>query len=294
MQKHDQNISLRTASQLAKSYDGWLCDVWGVVHNGVAAYLDAVDALQRYRAGGGYVAFITNAPRPASSVIPQLSEFGVPDDAYDSVVTSGDVTRALLEEKPETKVYHFGPEKDYSLLEGLKNPITGLDEADVVLLTGPMEEESETVATYTPFLRDLLARGLPMYCANPDLVVQRGDRLVMCAGSIAQYYSQLGGDVIIAGKPHAPIYDAARAQLNRLAGRKIASERLLAIGDGLPTDVKGANLQGLDVLFLTGGIFAAELDGPLDNMRATTLGVELAGQFPQLQLVGINDELRWA
>ncbi len=290
----NKTISLCTASDLAGRYDGWLCDVWGVVHNGVAAYPDAVDALQRYRAGGGHVVLITNAPRPAAAVVPQLEALGVPDDAYDCIVTSGEATRTLLEEKPDTRVYHFGPEKDFPLLEGLKTPLTSLDDADVVLLTGPMEEERETVDSYTPFLRDLLARGLTMYCANPDLVVQRGDELVMCAGAIAESYEKMGGDVVIAGKPHAPIYDTARAELNRIAGRTLANDRLLAIGDGLPTDVKGAALQGLDVLFLTGGIYAAELDRPLDEALVAGLGNELTGQFPGLRLAGINDELRWA
>lgn len=289
----NKTISLCTASDLAGRYDGWLCDVWGVLHNGVAAYPDAVDALQRYRAGGGHVVLITNAPRPAASVVPQLEMLGVPGDAYDSVVTSGEATRTLLEENPGTKVYHFGPEKDFPLLEGLKTPLTGLEEADVVLLTGPMEEEGETIDTYTPFLRDLLARNLPMYCANPDLVVQRGDQLVMCAGAIAESYEKMGGDVVIAGKPFAPIYDTARARINQHAGRKLADDRLLAIGDGLPTDVKGAVRQGLDVLFLTGGIYAAELDRPLDDAMVAGLGAELAGQFPGIRLAGINDELRW-
>jgi len=284
---------LRNASQLAESYDGWLCDVWGVIHNGVCAYEDAVHALQAYRGQGGYVALITNAPRPSSAVIPQLAALNVPANAYDTIVTSGEVTRIAVEESSATKVYHFGPEKDFALLEGLKTPLVELDAADAVLLTGPMENEGETVETYIPFLRDLKERGLPMYCANPDLVVQRGDELVMCAGALAKAYGELGGEVVIAGKPNKPIYDVAHRQINEAAGREISRDRLLAIGDGLPTDVKGAHSQGLDVLFLTGGIYAAELGGALDEAKAAEMEIKLESEFPGLQLVGINDELRW-
>ncbi|MGI9371954.1 MAG: TIGR01459 family HAD-type hydrolase [Hyphomicrobiales bacterium] len=294
MLHREKSDLLRTASELANDYDAWLCDVWGVVHNGVAAYEDAVHALRTFRQQDGKVVLITNAPRPSSAVVPQLRNLNIPEDAYDAIVTSGEVTRIVLEERPDTKVYHFGPEKDFPLLEGLKTPLVELDDADVVLLTGPMEYEDETVETYAPILKDFKARNLPMYCANPDLVVQRGDKLMMCAGALAKAYEELGGEVVIAGKPHAPIYDVARRQADEAAGHDIPQERLLCIGDGLPTDVKGAHLQGLDVLFLTGGIYAAELGGHLNEAKAVELNDKLESEFPGLRLAGINDELRWA
>ncbi len=294
MLQRENSDLIRTASDLAENYDAWLCDVWGVVHNGVAAYEDAVHALRMYRQRGGRVVLITNAPRPSSAVVPQLRDLKVPDDAYDAIVTSGEVTGIVLEERPDTKVHHFGPEKDFPLLEGLKTPLVELDDADVVLLTGPMEYEGETVETYIPMLEDFKARGLPMYCANPDLVVQRGDKLMMCAGALAKAYEELGGEVVIAGKPHSPIYDVARRHANKAAGRNIPHERILCIGDGLPTDVKGAHIQELDVLFLTGGIYAAELGGHLDEAKAVELKDKLDVEFPGLRLAGINDELRWA
>ncbi|MGI9481653.1 MAG: TIGR01459 family HAD-type hydrolase [Hyphomicrobiales bacterium] len=294
MLHRDKNIPLCTARDLAGRYDGWLCDVWGVVHNGVRAYDGAVEALTRFREGGGRVVLITNAPRPAASVVPQLRQLGVPGEAYDAVVTSGDVTHELVRENTATRLFHLGPERDLPLLKGLESQLVPFDEANAVLLTGALDDENETAEDYRPFLEDVLARKLALYCANPDLVVQRGDRLLICAGAIAKLYSEIGGEVHIAGKPHAPIYDAAREHLAELAEHKIAHDRLLAIGDGLPTDVKGAHMQNLDVLFLTGGIFAGEMDGPLNENRADALASKLRAQFPGLRLAGINDELRWA
>ncbi len=281
------------ACELADAYAGWLCDVWGVLHNGVAAFPAAVDALCRYRAGGGRVILITNAPRQSSEVLPQLAQLGVPDDAFDMTVTSGDVTRKLVEARPDAPLYHLGPARDHAMLRGLKNPMVGLEEAEVCLLTGAVNDETETAEDYDGQLATMLANNVPVICANPDLVVRRGDRLVICAGAIAQRYDEMGGEVVIAGKPRAPIYEAAMAEMSRILGRPVEKSELLAVGDGLPTDVRGGADNGFDVYFLTAGIHEKELgsmsgpDGPAEAAQ------KVEEQFPGISLAGICDELRW-
>ncbi len=284
---------ITTARSLAGRHEVWLCDVWGVVHNGVAAFPLTVDALQRYRAAGGTVILITNAPRPSASVTVQLAGLGVPDDAFDDVVTSGDVTRELIRSQPEAKLFHLGPPRDLPLLEGLPNHIVEEAEAELCLLTGALDDETETEDDYSEQLGRMLARGVRMYCANPDLVVQRGDRLVICAGSIAKRYEEMGGEVIIAGKPCAPIYDAAIEKAAAIRGREVSRDQLLAVGDGLPTDIKGAAQQELDVYFITGGIHGAELGDLNAPGGVDAVAVKVRGMFPQIRLAGICEELRW-
>jgi HAD superfamily hydrolase (TIGR01459 family) len=185
--------TLRPLSVLAKSYDGLLCDIWGVLHNGVAAYEDAVDALCRYRAQGGIVVLITNAPRSHHEIFPQLERFGVPRKAFDAVVTSGDVASMLLDKSPETPLFHFGPARDHSILNGLTNPIVGLSAAKLCLLTGPLDDDIETVDVYEHLLTEMRDNEVALVCANPDLTVRSGSRMVICAGSIAARYAQMGG-----------------------------------------------------------------------------------------------------
>ena len=245
-------------SELAGSYDAVLCDVWGVLHNGVAAFSEAVDALRRFRAGGGVVVLLTNAPRPWQPIRDQLRLLKAPDDAYDAIVTSGDVTRNVIAERPGAKLFHLGPDRDLPFYDGLDVRLVPEAEAELVSCTGLFDDSAETPEDYRPLLQRFAARGLAMVCANPDLVVERGDRLVYCAGALARLYEQLGGRAVLVGKPQAPIYQAARALLSEL-GRS----RVLAIGDGLPTDIRGAVENGFDVLFVTGGIHSADF-GPLD------------------------------
>ncbi len=281
------------ASELAETYAGWLCDVWGVLHNGEAAFPAAVDALCRYRAGGGRVILITNAPRQSSEVLPQLAQLGVPDDAFDMTVTSGDVTRKLVEARPDAPLYHLGPARDYAMLRGLSNPIVGLEDAEVCLLTGAVHDETETAEDYDGQLATMLANKVPIICANPDLVVRRGDRLVICSGAIAQRYDEMGGEVVIAGKPRAPIYEAAMTEMSRLLGRPVNKSELLAVGDGLPTDVRGGADNGFDVYFLTAGIHEKEL-GPMSGPEGPAkVSQKVEEQFPGISLAGICDELRW-
>lgn len=255
-------------SALAERYDGVLCDVWGVLHNGVAAFGPAGEALTRFReTTGGKVVLITNAPRPAGPIYEQLARLGVPRSAFDSIVTSGDVTRALIEALGSParrgKALHLGPERDLTLYDGIAVDLVAEADAEAVVCTGLFDDETETPDDYRELLMRLAGRGLTMICANPDIVVERGNRLIWCAGALARLYEDLGGPVEIPGKPHAPIYDAALARLDEVAGRPIDRRRVLAIGDGLPTDIRGAVSQDIDVLFVTGGIHATDF-GPTD------------------------------
>ena len=249
-------------SALAKEYDAVLSDVWGVVHNGVESFPDACAALARFRSAGGKVLLITNAPRPRGPILDQLDRLKVPRAAFDDLLTSGEVTRGLIPEG--AAVYHVGPERDMSLYAGLSVRLVEEADAEVVCATGLFDDERESPEDYRERIARWVARGLPMICANPDIVVERGNTLVPCAGALAAIQAGLGGEVRLVGKPHPPIYAAALHRLDQLAGRRLDKSRILAIGDGVATDVRGAYGQGLDVLFVTAGIHVAEF-GPHDN-----------------------------
>ncbi|WP_425248515.1 TIGR01459 family HAD-type hydrolase [Chelativorans salis] len=242
---------------LAAPYALILCDVWGVVHNGVAAFSEACEALKRMRAAGKAVVLVTNAPRPHGSVEGQLRRLGVPDESWDRVVTSGDVTRELITNAPR-QLLHLGPDRDMPLYDGLDIELVEEFEAAGVVCTGLYDDETETPEDYAELLQRLRARDLPLICANPDIVVERGNRLVFCAGALAREYGLLGGRTLIAGKPHRPIYDATLAAAGEVLGRPVGTADTLAIGDGIMTDVKGAAGMGIDVLYVTEGIHAVE------------------------------------
>jgi HAD superfamily hydrolase (TIGR01459 family) len=244
---------------LAGSYDVVLSDVWGVVHNGVVAFADACDALARFRADGGTVVLITNAPRQNEFVVRLLDKLAVPREAYDSVVSSGDVTRAVIEQRQNARVFHIGPHRDNSVFTGLDVRFASVEEADYAVCTGLFDDVTETPEDYRPLVKRMKERGLWLVCANPDLVVDRGGKLVYCAGAIAELYQSLGGEVLYAGKPHRPIYDAALARAAAVRGSDTPPGRVLAIGDSVRTDVAGASALGIDCLFVTGGIHAEEL-----------------------------------
>lgn len=266
---------IQTLGEIIDGFDVILSDVWGVLHNGVSAFPDAAIALRTAREAGKTVVLITNSPRPAPGVIAQLRVLGVPDEAYDRIITSGDVTRGLIAEGPK-KVFLLGPERDMPLLEGLDVEVVGEAEAESVVCTGFFDDETETPEDYTDMLKGFISRKAPMICANPDLVVERGERIIPCAGAMAAYYEQLGGEIRIAGKPHAPIYEACLAAAKEVRGA-FAKDRVLAIGDGMPTDVKGAIASGLNLLYISGGIHAAEytLNGQTDE---ALLNAYLKGQ----------------
>ena len=247
---------------LARGYDVLLCDVWGVVHNGVAAFAAACEALTRFRAGGGTVILITNAPRPGAAVQKILDRFGVPHDAYDAITTSGDVTRGIVESRLSERVFHLGPRRDLPIFAGLDVTFAPPDTADYVVCSGLFDDATETPENYRELLTAMRARSLFMVCANPDIVVERGDTLLYCAGALADAYVELGGEALYCGKPHAQIYEVALGKAAACRGGEAPPRsRVLAIGDSIRTDLKGAASFGVDCLFVTSGIHAEEFGG---------------------------------
>ena len=274
---------------LAPSYDVLLSDVWGVVHNGVAATTNACGALRQFRERGGTVVLITNAPRPGDFVQKFIDNLKVPRDSYDAIVSSGDVTRALVRERAGQRVAHIGPERDLPIFDGLGAALGPIETADYVVCSGLYDDTKEGPDDYDDVIAAMLARKLPMICANPDIVVERGDHLVYCAGAIADRYAARGGDVIYAGKPYRPIYDQAMAAAHKVRGRDSAHARVLAIGDSVRTDLKGAVAFGIDCLFVTAGIHAEELGGR-DNPDTSALSAmfkdaQVAPKFVMRQLM---------
>ncbi len=260
---------------LAENYDVVLSDVWGVVHNGVSAFPAAGEALARFRQGGGRVLLITNAPRPKKIVLQQLDRLGVDRAAYDDVLTSGEASRGFLAARPGITVLHVGAERDLALFEGLDVVLTDAPDAELIACTGLFDDETETPEDYDHRLAAWNTLELPMLCVNPDLVVERGPKLVWCAGAIAARYAAIGGETIVIGKPHAPIYATALKRLSDLAGGPVERSAVLAIGDGVETDVRGAVQSEIDVLFVAGGIHA-ELFGERSRPAAEAVGAFLA------------------
>jgi HAD superfamily hydrolase (TIGR01459 family) len=256
---------------LARQYDIVLCDVWGVIHNSVVSFPTASEALLRFRGQGGTVILITNAPRPGAVVARYLDGLAVPRESYDGIVSSGDVTRRVIAERLGERIFHLGPERDLGIFAELDVQLASAAAADYVVCSGLFNDEVETPDDYRDLLTGLRDRELFMICANPDLVVERGSKLVYCAGALADLYHSLGGDVLYAGKPHSPIYDEALAKAAVARGRPVARESVLTIGDSIRTDLKGAVHVGLDCLFVTGGIHAEELRA-YDASDAAALG----------------------
>ena len=252
---------IETLDSIVDGYSALFCDVWGVVHNGIQPFERAIDALRRARDKGVAVVLITNSPRPREGVIEQLAAIGAPDDCWDRIVTSGDVTRDLIREGSR-RVFHLGPDRDLLIYDGLDVELAEEFEAQTVVCTGLVDDETEAPEDYADLLQRLRARNLPFICANPDIVVERGERLIWCAGALARDYAQLGGRTLIAGKPHRPIYEAALKAAADVVGRDVERREVLAIGDGVLTDVKGASDAGMDVLFVSAGIHAAEYGDP--------------------------------
>ena len=282
--------SLRFVERLRDLVEGVevvLSDIWGVVHNGLEAFPEACEALHTYRQRGGTVILITNAPRPADSVQRQLRKLGVADETYDAIVSSGDLTRHFVADHPGKKVFWLGPERDNSIYRGLDPVIGPLEQADYIVCTGPFDDETETPEDYRAMMQQALSRKLPFICANPDIVVERGDRLIYCAGAIAELYRELGGEVIFYGKPHRPIYERAMALAAERRGHPAPLDRVLAIGDSVRTDLTGALGFGIDCLFVTRGIHSEEFEG-IDQLDPASIK-ELFGHPPR----ALTRELRW-
>jgi HAD superfamily hydrolase (TIGR01459 family) len=282
--------ALRFAERLRDLVDGvdvLLSDIWGVVHNGLVSFPAACEALHSFRKQGGTVILITNAPRPADSVQRQIRKLGVADDVYDAIVSSGDLTRHFVADHPGRKVFWLGPDKHDSIHRGLDPELVPLEQADYIVCTGLIDDETESAEDYRGMMMQARERKLTLICANPDIVVERGDRLIYCAGAIAELYRELGGEVIFYGKPHRPIYERAMQLAGERRGGAIDPRRVLAIGDSVRTDLAGAHGFGIDMLFVTRGIHAEDFEG-IDQLDPASVK-ELFGHPPR----ALTRELRW-
>ncbi len=262
----------KTAKQIEKfadisnRYEALICDIWGVVHNGLRANEGAVNALIKYRQNGGRVILVTNASRTRPYIQKMLDNMNIDRAAYDVIVTSGDVTRELIAKYNNQIVHHVGIGMDHAVFEGLNIIRGAARDAKAVVVTG-LDDDRDRPEKYQERLEQWLDLGLELICTNPDKIVEVGDMIVYCAGALADIYHNMGGKVLMAGKPYEPIYRAAFAELEKISGKKIAREKILAIGDSVRTDARGAANMGIDFLFIAGSIHAKELNA-FDNLDA--------------------------
>jgi HAD superfamily hydrolase (TIGR01459 family) len=265
---------ITSIAPLAEGRTAWLVDIWGVMHNGAAPYLKAAEACAEFRGRGGTVLLLSNAPRPAASVVEQLDRIGVPRTAYDCVLTSGDASRDMIRRAAAggRSIGHIGPERDLGLFDGAGAPVP-LQQAQTVVCSGLFDDERETPETYLEILALLKKRGADMICANPDLTVERAGRIVYCAGALAQAYEQIGGSVAYAGKPYLPVYQLAFEQIEKLRGAPVERTRVLAIGDGVGTDIAGAAAAQIDSVYVASGVHA----GPGGRIDEAALAQIFAG-----------------
>ncbi len=255
---------IKSLDDVSDRYDALFVDLWGCVHNGVKAYTSANDSLKKYRAKGGKVVLVTNSPRPRSGVEKQLTKFGVDPEAWDFIATSGDSARmAMFQGVVGNKIYFIGTPYEENFFEALnviENPVNiervSLDRAQGIVCTGPFNS-LENLDVYFSDFEFAKKRGLKFLCANPDIIVDRGSVREWCAGALAKMYADLGGESLYFGKPFRPIYELARKRLHS-SGFEINDKRILAIGDGITTDILGAEKEGIDSLFITGGLAALE------------------------------------
>lgn len=259
---------INTFTEISDYYDAVFCDLWGCLHNGIWPFTDAVKALEAFSAKGGSVLLLTNSPRPSPSVILQLDQIGVARDLYQGCASSGDAARAALASGAfGQKVFALGPDRDAAFYQdfdtedfyqGIEIERVPFDQAEGIVCTGLFDDISETPEDYNAMFLAAKTRGLKMLCANPDIVVDRGDQRIYCAGALAEAYAEMGGDVYYFGKPHAPIYALAYNRLTAIAGREVSKEKIICIGDGIMTDIRGAVGEDIDSLFITGGLAAQD------------------------------------
>ncbi len=281
---------IASLAEVSGRYRALFCDLWGCVHNGVAVFPAAASALQAFRASGGRVILVTNAPRPKGPVEQQLARLGLPRDAWDDIATSGEAAQyGMLAGAVGRRVHHIGADKDLpfftefspdlAMLAAREAPIerVKLAEAEGVVCTGLADEENETPEDYRGKLLLAKAKGLKLLCANPDIVVDMGHKRLWCAGALAQAYEEMGGESLYFGKPHPPIYDLARRRLAAL-DPGIGDGDILAVGDGWDTDIRGAAGEGIDTLFLSGGIMAARFGADPAQPDKASLSDWLAAQ----------------
>jgi HAD superfamily hydrolase (TIGR01459 family) len=252
-------LHLSGLGSVVSRYDAVISDVWGVLHNGLAANPGAPEALRQARMAGLPVVLLTNAPRPPESIREQLRGFGIADDSYDAIVSSGGVTQSLIEQEGDAPFFHLGPARDIPIFDGLAARPAPLEEARYILCTGLFNDETDAPEEYRPLLEKGVERGLKLYCANPDLVVERGTDLIPCAGALADLYEHMGGTAIWVGKPHPLVYERARAVISELAGRSVPANRIVCIGDAFRTDIAGAVANGHDSIMTLAGIHGHQI-----------------------------------
>ncbi|MFV0367695.1 MAG: TIGR01459 family HAD-type hydrolase [Hyphomicrobiaceae bacterium] len=277
---------------LMGGYEVLFSDVWGVLHDGVTAYSEATDALERFRARGGTVILVSNAPVPNTRVAEMLADKKVPRGAWDAIVSSGDIALSHIDACGFERLHWIGPvERDKALFDNMHWPSETLESADAILCSGLDDDRGETAESYRSRLQIALDRKLPFVCANPDLVVDVGGQHFLCAGAIADLYEEMGGPVFWAGKPHAIAYRAAHETAERIRGKHIDTREILVIGDAVRTDLEGAKNFGVDALFIASGIHAPDLmDGrEIDEAKLTEL---FKGADPDSP-VGAMSYLRW-
>lgn len=273
-------------AEISANYELALVDLWGCVHDGKTIYPAAEAALIQFRGNGGRVILVTNAPRPRAAIKDRLNAMGLSPDAYDGIATSGDAAQeAMLMGAVGQRIWHLGPDKDDSFFTDLPDwakdrpaiERVPYDEAEGIVCTGPFDEMTETPEDYRGKFLAAKARGLKLLCANPDIVVDFGDTRIFCAGALAQLYDQMGGESLYFGKPHPPIYDLAR-RIATEAGIRFSDSRTIAIGDGFHTDIQGGVGEGIDTLFITGGLAAAEFGPDVENPDPEKLAAWLEPQ----------------
>ncbi|MDE0941820.1 MAG: TIGR01459 family HAD-type hydrolase [Alphaproteobacteria bacterium] len=272
-------------AEVADQYDLFIFDLWGVVHDGVTTYPNAADCLARLRQQGSRVVLLSNAPRPSASVAQHLAELGVSDDLYDWLLTSGEATANAIAatasgagRDARPAYYHLGPERSRPTLDACGGREVGIDVAEMIICTGLFDDETETADDYRDFLTAAAARDLPLICVNPDIVVMRGEQMIPCAGAVAAFYEQLGGSVQRYGKPFPAIFDLLFAETPH-----IPRHRAVMIGDGLPTDIRGARQADIDAIWIAGGIHAEDLAlGPKGELDPDVVHrvAEQAGEQP--------------
>lgn len=249
---------LEHVSPIGAHRAAWLVDIWGVMHNGVHPFQGAVTACQTFRDRGGHVILVSNAPRPHHSVAQQLDRIGVERDAYDMIISSGDASKKMIQDLGACPVFHLGPTRDITLYDGCLATRSEAEAADAIVCTGLFDDETETPDDYADLLTRFVARGLKMICVNPDLQVERGGKLVYCAGALARRYQDLGGTVHYAGKPYPPIYAMVRDALAELRGGPVPDDALLAIGDGVHTDIEGASRAGIQSIYVASRVHVSD------------------------------------
>jgi len=246
--------SLSGLGEIAENYDALLCDIWGVIHNGREAYIEACEALERFRGDYGTVILISNSPKPSISIPESFDRIGVRGEFWDGIVTSGDATIDELARRAPGPAFKLGPERDDILYETLEMDFADIEDAQFISCTGLFDDD-EVPEDYVGLLTEARENGLPLVCANPDVKVRVGGKVIWCGGALAQLYEKLGGEVIYAGKPHEPIYRLARAWMNEVLGYIPTADRVLCIGDNIFTDLLGAQEQDYDCLFIQDGLY---------------------------------------